>query len=66
LDATAFVFATTGAIDIEKTRSDFANVVTGPSKNKNEASFGMLTQALCQFKPSFLKSICMMLIHLCW
>lgn len=42
LNATAFIFTTARPIDIEKTHSDFANIVTGPSKGKIQASFGML------------------------
>lgn len=52
LNATAFILATARPVDIEKTHSDFANIETGPSKGKTQASFCMLSQPLSQFKPS--------------
>jgi len=52
LNPTAFIFAAARPIDIEKTHRDFANIVTGPSKGKIQASFSMLAQTFGQLKSS--------------
>ena len=42
LNATAFVFAATWPVNVEKTDGDFTNIVTRPTKGKAQTPLGVL------------------------